>query len=530
MVRVRVVGPQDVALTNVSNQTRVLDHPRDRSGETLAAVGNAVSEIVDAARDQQIENQVAAAELRTRKQLDELRDEVDQDPDHSTMQARWAEGAARIVAENAGGLRTEAWQNAWRARATQMLETERRTIGQLQETREVEAGRAGLIEQVQGAQQALVDPNSSPAMRATALATITEHVNSAVSRRTIGADDGARMIATARGALAEYEATEGLRAQSQVLEDEIVRTSGGNYAAAMEAAREIPNAQMRDTVTERLERRFNQIESARHESVRVATADALERIENGELLSDIPRGTREVLIANAHWDEIRNYARSRATNMGGGSILASQSEAVADELLADALSPEGARVFANMDLTPHLTRMNPDDRARVQRHQAYLRGDAPATEGGQTLIERAYDDIRAAGVIRANENGIDVDGAGQNGRNIANRGRFNAFIMGAARRFVDENHRVPRGPEADEIARMAFLRAQGTFGPDQNRRVYSSGTINNGTAPAMRVRYSQIPTWEVARLARMFRDANDGANPTVAQIENAYALELAGEH
>ena len=76
----RLTGPLDVPYANVRNTRRVIEPALDQTGAQLTALGNATQEILGRVRDQQIENQVVEAELKTRRDLDQLRIEIENAP------------------------------------------------------------------------------------------------------------------------------------------------------------------------------------------------------------------------------------------------------------------------------------------------------------------------------------------------------------------------------------------------------------------------------------------------------------------
>ena len=513
----------DVDQVAVRNTRRVIEIQASPEGEATAAIGRATLAVLNQARDQQIENDVATAELTTRRELDELRARLDEDPDNSTLPQRWDEGAAEIVERNAANLTSPRHQQLWRERSTATLETERRGIIALQQQRTVESARAGLIQAVGLAEQTLVDENATPAARAAAMNIIETSVKRARDRHTIGADDAERMLVATRGRVAEFERTQGMIAQAQTEEDRIWAESGGDYSVAQEMARELTGT-MRDTVEDRLATRFNRDEAGRREALDDAMEEAYAAIENGTSIDRLPQAQRDIITRAGQLDTLRTYLNNR--NAPGG-IVSAQSEAIADELLASAV--DDPRAFANADLEVFLAGMNADDRARVRRRQQYLRGEGTDTDGGQTLIERTYADMRAAGVIEANRAGVDVDSAGSGGDNIANRGAFNAFMMGAARRFVETNNRAPNARETQEMARTAMLNWR-VSGNGQRRRLYQGGLIREGRErgrPEVSVNYSQIPQWEADRIVRLLQAQNPNATITEGMVVDAYARILA---
>ncbi|TXH47205.1 MAG: hypothetical protein E6Q97_27605 [Desulfurellales bacterium] len=540
---VTIPGPADVRTVQPGVTRRVVNMPYQRAMQPAAegaataratgAVADAASEIARRASDQQIENEVAAADMRQRKEIDALVAELRADPDWSTYETRFAERSSEITQRNSESLSSRRAREIWRERTTERTYAGQTAIRTLARERQIENGRAGLISNVNAAEQTVQDPNATPEARALALEVIQTQVQRAVERGIVAEDDGATMIARAQNAHLQFERTRGMRARAQAEEDRIWAESGGNLGVALEMARDIDDVELRDLATDRIEARFSQSERTRQDSVRNALESAFSHIEGGGTLDGLSAGVRDVLTRAGQMDSLRTYARQRTA--GGGGIPNEESEYIADSLLAAA--EEDRRAFARADLNEYMPRMNPDDRRRVREHQQYLRGETPNSESGELLTTRVYNDIIAIARPLAERSGIAVTGQAERTRET--RGQFETYMMGAARRFVAENARRPNASEIDEIARTALLEARtpGVFGMGrQTRRVFENRMLGSGdnAVPGVRVRYSDIPEWEVRRLMRVWATRRKTAKthdepPTEAQIEEMYARDTAGE-
>lgn len=534
---VTIPGPAEVRTVSPAVARRVANVPFQRAmpvaaegaatARAVGAVADAASEIARRASDQQIENEVAAAEMRQRKEIDALTEELRADPDWSTYESRFAERSSEITQRNADSLSSPRARRIWQERTAERTYASQTAVRGMARTRQIENGRAGLITNANAAEQTVQDPNATPEARALALEVIQTQVRSAVQRGIIAEDDGATMIARAQNASLEFERTRGMRARAQAEEDRIWAESGGNLGVALEMARDIDDVELRDLATDRIEARFSQSERTRQDSVRNALESAFSHIEGGGTLDGLSAGVRDVLTRAGQMDALRTYARQRAA--GGGGIPSDESEYVADSLLAAA--EEDRRAFARADLNEYMPRMNPDDRRRVREHQQYLRGETPNSESGELLTTRVYNDIIAIARPLAERSGIAVTGQAERTRET--RGQFETYMMGVARRFVTEEARRPNASEIDEIARTALLEAHsgGLMGYGRTtRRVFENRMLGEGrnAVPAVRVRYSQIPEWEVRRLMRVWAATREG-QPTQAQIEEMYARDTAGE-
>ena len=528
---VRIYRPEDVPSVNLTNEVRVTRINEDPTNAAMVEFAERTRGIVDAARDQQIENEVRLGELQMRERLDKARQEAENNPDYESMPDRWNDLAAGIDQELSERFRAPAARALWRERADAMLSGERRTIFERTQMRAVETARAGLITNLGEMERAMTDPDATEETRNLAYSSIERALTDAALRRTIGVDDAARMLESARGAQETFRREVGLRQQAQQSEDQIF-SDNPTLAVALERAREIENPLLRDAVTNRVEARYSQQERERDQNVRNALSTAVRTLENGGSLLDIPAGTRAFLVNEQQWDNVRSYAESMASN-GGNGPPARVSEARADALMVEALSdPRDFAVRTDIATDPN---MNADDRARVMRYQAYLRGDEPMTEGGQTLIERGYADTIATATRYAEARGVDicVNGGSQTDRRVREgnqrRARFEQFIMGATRRFIEENGRAPRPNEQEEIARAATM---GVRSGGDTEFVYQTG---QESGRRVRVPLASIPQWEVNRLSRVWMlTQNNGAAPSTEQragmgawIEGAYAQELA---
>jgi len=535
---VTIPGPAEVRTVSPGVARRVANVPFQRAmpvaaegaatARAFGAVADAASEVARRASNQQIENEVAAAEMRQRKDIDALTEELRADPNWQTYEPRFAERSSEITQRNAESLSSPRARRIWEQRTAERTYASQTAVRTMARERQIENGRAGLITNANTAEQTVQDPNATPEARALALEVIQTQVRSAVQRGIIGEDDGATMIARAQNAHLEFERTRGMRARAQAEEDRIWAESGGSLGVALEMARDIDDVELRDLATDRIEARFSQSERTRQDSVRNAMETALMHIEGGGRLDGLSAGVRDVLTRAGQMDSLRTYARQRTAG-GGGGIPNEESEYVADSLIAAA--EEDRAGFARADLNEYMPRMNPDDRRRVRDHQQYLRGEAPNSESGELLTTRVYNDIIAIARPLAERSGIAVTGQAERTRET--RGQFETYMMGAARRFVAENARRPNASEIDEIARTALLEAStgGVLGMGrQTRRVFENRMLGSGdnAVPGVRVRYSQIPEWEVRRLMRVWAATHDEP-PTNEQIEEMYARDTAGE-
>ncbi len=530
---VTIPGPRDVQVVSPRVTRTVRSVPYQRAdqvstagADALRQAGNAVVELTNRISDQRIENEIVDVEMRQRKEIDALAATFENDTDYETFEQRFADQAGEITARNLESLSSQRARNLWQRRANENTYRAQQAISNLSRQRGVEMARAGLITNLQTAEATLQDDNATAEARALALQAIEGQIATAQARGVLAADDAAERLARARNANLEFERTRGMRARAQAEEDRIWSESGGDLRVAYEMARELEPL-MRDTVMDRIEARYSQGERARENSTRAAMEQALTHLEGGGSLDGLPTGVRDVITRAGRMDDLRTYIRNRA---GGGSIANEASEAVRDGILAAAVEdPAG---FARLDLTPLLPQMNADDRAAVVRQQQYRRGEAPATDGGDDLVDQSFTEVWSIAEGMAQARGVRIEG--NNGANAQRRGQLRTFLMRATRRFVQQNARQPTMAEREEIVNSALLRAQSGERVFENRIVREGGVrigdrnFGGRDAPRIRITIGNIPQWEAERIARLYRQQY-GRMPRPDEIETIYSAETAQE-
>jgi hypothetical protein len=524
---VRITRPVDIPQAAVANEYSVTRIAPDPTYEARVNLSQTVERIVNAARDQQIDNEVRSAALQMRERLDALRTEIEEDPDHSTMPERWAERSQEIDEEFTERMRAPAARRAWRERADPMLSEERRYVAERVQTRTVEQARAGLIGTLGQLSRTMTDPDAIPDTRAQAMREIESAIANGVLRRTINADDGARMLEGARNQQAEFQRTEGLRAQEIAEADRIWAEAGGDYAVAQELAREIENAQVRDGVEERLATRYSRDEAGAQETLEDAMERAYSMIEETGSLDGLTQGDRRVIAASGNMDTLRTYIRARA---GGGADTPNQaSENLRYQLMSLNGVTDGVsttRIFAQIPLTTALTedqaatlqrygvnvvaglsiraQLQPDDFEAVRHAHAYARGEEGAGQGNTLLQTRVFNMLWAS--AQDGSGGVlpdDINGRSSGNGGLENQRRFQAYLSREAEAFARERNREPTAVEVRSILRMALLNTRtsttvlGIGVGGTNRPLYRAGADR-----IPRIAYEQIPTWHRDRLRR----------------------------
>lgn len=552
MVQIRrPIDTPDAALSNEVRVTTARPDPRPQATQHAAQI---ITAIADRARDQQIDNDVRTSTIRLRTRLDALRTQVEQDPDYATMPQRWAEQSRDISDEVSGALTSPAHQRAWRERSEVMLADEGRYINERTQMRGVEVARAGLIGTLGELQRTMTDPDAVEETRGAALGEIEGAIANAVLRRTINADDGARMLESARNERAEFQRTEGRRARAVAEVDRIWTAADGDYAAAQEFAREIEDPALRDDVEDRLATRYARDEAGAQESLEDAMERAYSMIEEAGSLDRLTVGDRRLIERAGNMDTLRTYMRARLSPDANSQA----SENLRYQLMSlngvtDGVST--ARIFAQMPLTTALTedqaellqrygvnvqpglslraQLAPDDFEAVRAAHSYARGDEGSGAEGTTLQTRTFNLLW--GAAQDGSGGIlpdDINGrTGSNG-GVENQRRFQAFLSREAEVFVRERNREPNAAEIRQILRTALMNTRsspvvmGMRVGGTNRPLYQAADA--GRIP--RVPYQNIPVWHRDRLRRELVASGVAASTDEqrrAAIEDAYMNWLA---
>jgi hypothetical protein len=546
---VRITGPQDVAFTQVNNTRRVIQPAANDAGARLAYVGAATKEILDRARDQQIENQVADAEMKTRLDLDALRGELEQSQDDpSTYEKTWEDRARQIVDDNAAKVTSPRHQQLWRQRMDDALVREHIGVTQLVQQRVVQQAQAGFIESVGSAQRVLVDENATPEARAAAMTTIETLTARAVQRRTIAADDGARVVESARGAVAAFEREAGLRQRAQGEEDRIWAAAGGDMNTALEMARDLDGS-LRDDVTDRLVTRFSRQGAAERQQLDDSMERAYTAIERSGNLDSIAPEDRAVIVRNGQLDTLRTYLRSRAGVTGSDhawTAATRRSQLLTNSLLAYAEDNQTAATFGALDLNAPLdeatasalgmqagqsvrAQVMPDDYMRLRRRQREETGEIAATDDIGEAITRAYNAVWRYAQPLAQSRGVSLSSRKKDAERVA---LFRGFLMAEVRDFVTEKNRTPSAQDIQQITELALMntRGPGVFNSGLGRTERRVFEAHQGARVI--VRYSQIPDYQRQRMTELYDQSGLPTPDTKEEmehiVEQMYAEELVG--
>jgi len=508
----RITRPLDVphvTPTNNYRPTPVADNPVWAATRELSET---VQGIVDTAREQQIDNDVRRGELNLRTRLDAVRQQVEQDPDYETMPQRWTEAARQVDEELSQGMTSPMHQRLWRERAERMLATEGGVIHERTQMRAVETARAGLITNLGELRRTITDPNTTPETRREAQRLAEIAIAEAANRRTLGMDDAAQQLNGIRDTVAEFDRTEGLRAQAQAEEDRIWLAARGDYATAMGMVNQIQNPQLRDTVGDRVSQRHAREEAGASETLESAMEAAHSAIENGETLESLTAEQQRVLDASGNMQGLRDYIRARATPESSASFTR-QSQEIRYSI--ESLNRPGTSVlFASIDLetpktaeqseqlarygiiVPEGTRirdmMTPENFNQLRSAQRYARGEEGSGEGNRTLPQLAGRNL----ITYAEQiGGGRLDGISGSEDNVERQRQFHAYLMREAEDFVRMRNREPTTAEARQIINLALTEVRTGFFGNGSTRVFQSTDEDQ-----LRVEYNSIPQWQQERL------------------------------
>lgn len=174
------------------------------------AVGSALADTaergvdfgVQMMRAQQQASLVSARNVAT-KQLDDLSDQFRTDPDPTTAPDRYAAAAQKIGDAITGTLQGRAAQE-FQGDFGQMAESRRVAVKDMAFNRQVQSAHANLDDTIETQSRvAAFAPN--PAVRASAIDTISKGVNGLVETGMLSAEEGERKMQTARERLAMYD-------------------------------------------------------------------------------------------------------------------------------------------------------------------------------------------------------------------------------------------------------------------------------------------------------------------------------------
>lgn len=546
MVQIR--APLDVPHVEPRNEYRPTETAPNPEFNAIFQVSERVREIVDRAREQEIDNDVRRGELNLRTRLDGLRRSVEQDPDYASMPERWGEAARQIDTEISDEMSSPMHQRLWRDRAERVLSEEGRYINGRTYERAVEQARAGLITNIGALRRSAIDPNASPETRATAIQGIERELANAALRRVLTTDQAAQELEQARNAQAEFDREQGMRQRAQTEEDRIWAEAGGDYATAIGLVRQIQDPALRDMVEDRVSVRHQRDEAGAAETLESAMERAYGLVENGETLEGLSAGDRRVIIAAGNMDDLRTYARSRSTP-GGTEAFNRTSTAYRDVIFSAAADRERSSVLASVNLNqPLMGReaqvlgvaegtslravMTPGDFNEVEARQRELRGEPSADGSPNDLINNTFNNrllprarqLAAMASVNVQPNNGNSDDAQET---RTRRAAFEGYLYGELRAHIQTFNAPPNDAEIDAIARSALTRSAGggTFGMGRTTRYRFEASP---TAP-VNVPYENILPAQRERLIRAWIRAGNTEDPSPDQIARMYSEEIAGQ-
>lgn len=485
---VRLPGPDDVQRARVQNTSEVIPVPVDPMGRVFDNLGQAGMAIAQRIGEQRDESDIVKAEIQATNRLDQLHREVlTSDTPPEQHEQVFSERARQVLNESAGTMSGNA-RRAWEARSAQLLNQGVLSAREGAQRRSVERERAGVIEVGSVAEQVLRDPNSSPEVRAAAMANFEVRLRRAGESGLLGADDIAIQRTRMQEINADIERTLGLRAQARAEADRI-RTTARTYGERLALARNIENPAERE-LTEDMLTEDQSRDNAALDEVIGTVQQAYLNGEDYRALPEYRRMREEPIFADAHI-AFRDLMRQDAARAAAGtSVSAQQSEAIGDYLeqvgaedqgalmlIVDALTGRtrvGTRIGGrtsgrapadnSFDLseTEFQRRtglsvaaaraawgnMNSDDRRRVLDR----RNDASDTEAIDSAVTRVLNVAEPM----AQAAGLPVSSEAED--NFQRRGQFRAYLRQRVRELVAQGGEQALTPDViDQIARDAIV-------------------------------------------------------------------------
>lgn len=334
--------------------------------------------------------------------------------------------------------------------------------------------------------------------------------------------------------------------------DDLMVQSNGDARSFMDLADDISDTTLRDEVVTRgltMLRQKEEVEARDTDNAEERARTAITKSGFGAVAAV----DRALLQREGRWNALVNEFKSAAE--GSDGPLKRQSKLLSDSLVAMSVdNPHGYGLIVDRmrgySLPPNMTedqfkaqtgmsvadakalrtRLLPDDWIAARDPRLVQTGQAPISPGGQTLIEKTYEDLRTFAEPLAESQGVNVTAAsGTNAPSsvlLQQRGQFRAFLLSEARAFVLANNRQPNQAEIEGIARRALTKGNNGdwFGGD--KLVYQTTKEKPVIVP-----WNRIPPSDQKALMQQWRAENPNAPaPKPADLEKwaerAYAASL----
>jgi hypothetical protein len=330
---------------------------QDRSGEIVADAAGRFGQVVGQVANeiQEKEDQFAFAQAKSALlQADvEARRALENDGDWQTHEKRYTESMTKAREKAAGMIRGNRDRALFDMDAKLDVERGVNEVRGLAKRKEIDWGRASLDGMLETNRTAALTAKDEATRAALILAT-REAIEGAKAKGYLSeqeamnqqqgwtanyaegfvgmqsAEERIRLLSKPKGTVADYIAPDRraalleaakresrdltVRRESQAQEDAIVAKHGGNWTAALKAAREIDDPEVRDSTVSRIKVRQAEAKAAELEQREALSEEAMSFINDGGKYADLPLHIKNGLKPSA-LNSLRSYAEQTA---GGG--------------------------------------------------------------------------------------------------------------------------------------------------------------------------------------------------------------------
>lgn len=369
---------------------------QDRSGEIVAQAVGQFGQVVTQAADayQEREDTFAYARAKTALlQADaDARRELENDQDWGTFEKRYSEKMATAREKAAGMIRSSRDRALFDMDAKLDVERGAGEIRGVAKRKEIDWGRATLDGMLESNRTAALNAKDEPT-RAALIRTTQDAIEGAKAKGYISEQEAMNqqqgwtanyaegfvgmqpaakrieLLSKPKGTAADYIAPDRraalleaakkedrdltVRRESQAQEDAIVTKHGGNWTAALKAARDIDDPEVRDSTVSRIKVRQAEAKQAEFDYREALTEEALGFINGGGKFADLPLNIKNGLKPSA-LNALRSYAEQQAS----GGTRRTQPETLIELSKLSTDDPQG---FGELDMLTYRDKLSDSD-------------------------------------------------------------------------------------------------------------------------------------------------------------------------
>lgn len=330
---------------------------QDRSGEIVAGAVGRFGQVVGQVASDIQEKDDSFAYARAKSILIgadvEARRALEDDNDWATYEKRYTESMTKAREAAANIVRGSRDRAMFELEAKGIIDRNTEQVRGQSKRKEIDWGRATLDGMLENNRTAALNAKDEPTRAALIFAT-QEAIEGAKAKGYLGeqeamnqqqrwtasyaegfvgmqsAEERIKLLSKPKGTVADYIAPDrraalleaakresrdlNVRRESQAQEDAIVAKHGGNWTAALKAAREIDDPEVRDSTVSRIKVRQAEAKQADLEYTEALSEEALAFINDGGKFADLPLRIKNGLKPSA-LNSLRSYAEQQA---GGG--------------------------------------------------------------------------------------------------------------------------------------------------------------------------------------------------------------------